>query len=92
MDPAEHGGPGVGPNPFSHLVPSPSRAAQALANPNHPCNLPAGAARPYDPNKDMHDSSHVNRVDPGVNKPPRFELFLLGDGEKKITEAPDTRT
>lgn len=22
----------------------------------------------------------------------RFELFLLGDGEKKVTETPDTRT
>jgi len=27
-----------------------------------------------------------------MNAPDRFELFLLGDGEKKITEAPDTRT
>ena len=26
------------------------------------------------------------------NVPPRFELFLLGDGEKKVTETPDTRT
>ena len=25
------------------------------------------------------------------NVTPRFELFLLGDGEKKVTEAPDTR-
>ena len=25
------------------------------------------------------------------NDPPRFELFLLGDGEKKVTETPDTR-
>ena len=25
------------------------------------------------------------------NVPPRFELFLLGEGEKKVTEAPDTR-
>lgn len=23
--------------------------------------------------------------------PPRFELFLLGDGEKKVTWAPETR-
>jgi len=27
-----------------------------------------------------------------MNAPDRFELFILGDGEKKITEAPDTRT
>ncbi|KFZ08923.1 hypothetical protein V502_09054 [Pseudogymnoascus sp. VKM F-4520 (FW-2644)] len=27
-----------------------------------------------------------------MNAPDRFELFLLGDGEKKITEAIDTRT
>jgi len=26
-----------------------------------------------------------------MNAPDRFELFLLGDGEKKITEEPDTR-
>lgn len=26
------------------------------------------------------------------NVPDRFELFLLGDGEKKVTEEPDTRT
>jgi hypothetical protein len=26
-----------------------------------------------------------------VNKANRFELFLLGEGEKKVTEAPDTR-
>jgi hypothetical protein len=25
------------------------------------------------------------------NVPPRFELFLLADGEKKVTEEPDTR-
>lgn len=25
------------------------------------------------------------------NVTPRFELFLLGDGEKKVTEEPDTR-
>lgn len=25
------------------------------------------------------------------NIPPRFELFLLGEGEKKVTEEPDTR-
>lgn len=27
-----------------------------------------------------------------ANAPDRFELFLLGDGEKKCTEAADTRT
>jgi len=27
-----------------------------------------------------------------MNAPDRFELFLLGDGEKKISETPDTRT
>lgn len=26
-----------------------------------------------------------------MNAPDRFELFLLGDGEKKVTEAADTR-
>lgn len=26
-----------------------------------------------------------------VNVPDRFELFILADGEKKVTEAPDTR-
>ncbi len=28
----------------------------------------------------------------GMNAPDRFELFILGDGEKKVTEAADTRT
>ncbi|KAH8747344.1 DNA-directed RNA polymeras-like protein II subunit RPB11 [Hyaloscypha bicolor E] len=27
-----------------------------------------------------------------MNAPDRFELFLLGDGEKKCSEIPDTRT
>jgi hypothetical protein len=31
----------------------------------------------------------TKRLNPFV---PRFELFLLGDGEKKCTEAADTRT
>lgn len=31
-------------------------------------------------------------VGKGLNSFCRFELFLLGDGEKKCTEAPDTRT
>jgi hypothetical protein len=26
------------------------------------------------------------------NVPPRFELFILGDGEKKVVETADTRT
>ncbi|KAG0645226.1 DNA-directed RNA polymerase II subunit RPB11 [Hyphodiscus hymeniophilus] len=30
--------------------------------------------------------------DTEMNAPDRFELFLLADGEKKITEATDTRT
>ena len=32
--------------------------------------------------------THVAAVD---DVPDRFELFLLGDGEKKVTEEPDTR-
>ena len=32
--------------------------------------------------------THVAGID---NVPDRFELFLLGDGEKKVTEEPDTR-
>jgi DNA-directed RNA polymerase II subunit RPB11 len=31
------------------------------------------------------------RIPAEDNVPPRFELFLLGDGEKKVTETPDTR-
>lgn len=31
------------------------------------------------------------RVPTEDNVPSRFELFLLGDGEKKVTEAADTR-
>ncbi|KAL9120459.1 MAG: hypothetical protein Q9187_002988 [Circinaria calcarea] len=32
-----------------------------------------------------HDKGHQDNV------PPRFELFLLADGEKKVVETPDTR-
>lgn len=32
-----------------------------------------------------HNKSHQDNV------PPRFELFLLADGEKKVVETPDTR-
>jgi len=31
------------------------------------------------------------RIPAEDNVPSRFELFLLGDGEKKVTETPDTR-
>ena len=31
------------------------------------------------------------RIPPDDNIPTRYELFLLEDGEKKLSETPDTR-
>jgi DNA-directed RNA polymerase II subunit RPB11 len=36
----------------------------------------------------VHKADHG---DVANDVPPRFELFLLGDGEKKVTWAPETR-
>jgi hypothetical protein len=36
----------------------------------------------------VHKADHDNVAN---DVPPRFELFLLGDGEKKVTWAPETR-
>ncbi|KAI4127964.1 MAG: hypothetical protein LQ347_004380 [Umbilicaria vellea] len=50
---------------------------------------------PRDVNPDINsqDRYRGDRPKPTAESdiPPRFELFLLGDGEKKVTEAPDTR-
>ena len=35
--------------------------------------------------------SDMMKIPPEDNIQHRFELFLLGDGEKKVTETPDTR-
>ncbi len=50
-------------------------------------------ARHFDPNEIQGGIYHrlSTRVEPAVNLPDRFELFLLQDGEKKITEQIDTR-
>lgn len=37
------------------------------------------------------DPNNVYKIDKSNNIPHRFELFLLGDGEKKVTEEVDTR-
>ena len=42
-------------------------------------------------NGSKSDRSH-HTVTAENNVQDRFELFLLGDGEKKVTEEPDTRT
>ena len=79
-------------SPTSHLVPVPNRLQTQLANPNSPYNRPPNTMDGFNPDSHLLDRiEHVQRVGTEVNISDRFELFLLGDGEKKITEAIDTR-
>lgn len=48
-----------------------------------------GAQSPFLSRAAFRDNSRLERQYDNV--PNRFELFLLGDGEKKVTEEPDTR-
>ena len=85
------GGTGIGPDPYSHLIATPHPVDVEANNPNSPINLPHGASLPFSPAVPIH-AGRKRSGDPHDNIPNRFELFLLGEGEKKITEATDTRT
>ena len=68
-------------------------------NEREPCNpsklppKPVDQTCPFDPNEHVQEWlwERVHRQQAEINVPDRFELFLLGDGEKKITETIDTR-
>lgn len=79
-------------SPTSHLILVPNRLQTELANPKSHYNRPPNTMDGFNPDSHILDRiERVQRVGTEVNIPDRFELFLLGDGEKKITEAIDTR-
>jgi hypothetical protein len=76
----------------AHLVNVPNRLEVELANLKSAVNRPPNTMASFNPDSHLLDRfEHVQRVGTEVNITDRFELFLLGDGEKKITEAVDTR-
>jgi len=78
--------------PSAHLVAVPNRLTVELGNPKSAINRAYNTMEGFNPdNHIINQHEHVQRVGTEVNIPDRFELFLLGDGEKKITEAIDTR-
>ena len=81
----------MGRDPYSHLNKSIHPVDQAVKDPNHPINRDPAARRPFTKSTAIHDGARNPAVHSEVNIPDRFELFILGEGEKKITEAPDTR-
>lgn len=70
-------------NQFSHLqdVGLPTMASLASSS-DRSNNL--GGPMNFGRDRSMLNAAQSNQTD-------RFELFLLGDGEKKVTEAADTR-
>lgn len=60
-------------------------------------SLPRHISKYFDTKADMNinaltpDRRRGSRAVAEDNVPPRFELFLLDDGEKKMTEETDTR-
>lgn len=76
----------------AHLINVPNRLEVQLANQKSAYNRPRNTMASFNPDSHLLDRfEHVQRVGTEVNITDRFELFLLGDGEKKITEAIDTR-
>ncbi|MCJ1230979.1 DNA-directed RNA polymerase II core subunit [Toensbergia leucococca] len=69
-------------HPPSHRL-SYNHYAQTPLIPSPTVNIPL--------NTNMNNPRHGDRPRAEDNIPPRFELFLLGDGEKKVTEMIDTR-
>lgn len=59
---------------YTHMVPSPVRSADDMRRANE-----------VDPLIDDHKGPKDN-----ANEPARHELYLLGPGEKKVIEEPDT--
>lgn len=81
----------IGPDPYTHLNRAPHPIDIAASNPNHPINRDPAAGPPFARTGAVFDGAHHPVVGSEVNIPDRFELFLLGEGEKKVTEAADTR-
>jgi hypothetical protein len=65
----------------------PSTSTPTTGNNASSGSKPVMSSKPGNPS----GASHEPRHNATVNVPDRFELFLLGDGEKKITEAADNR-
>jgi DNA-directed RNA polymerase II subunit RPB11 len=87
----EEGHNGMGRDPYSHLNNSIHPVNQAVKDPSHPINRDPAARRPFTQSPAIHDGARNPAVHSNINIPDRFELFILAEGEKKITEAPDTR-
>lgn len=87
----EEGHNGMGRNPYSHLSKSIHPVDQAVKDPNHPINRDPATKPPFTQTSSIHDGPRNPALHSEVNIPDRFELFILGDGEKKIAETPDTR-
>ena len=62
----------------------PSRAGASTMNPHRNVNASFNAQTSHGRESSKHPPAECNVAN-------RFELFLLGDGEKKVTETPDTR-
>jgi hypothetical protein len=83
-------------DPYSHFQSISSNAAyEAMtADKNLSQNRPRTTAPPFQSNYLLANTYNVDRGMKGAsqsNVDDRFELFLLGEGEKKVTEAADTR-
>lgn len=87
----EEGHNGMGRDPYSHLNKSIHPVNQVVKDPSHPINRDPAARRPFTQSPAIHDGARNPAVHSNINIPDRFELFILAEGEKKITEAPDTR-
>lgn len=66
-------------------------ARESDGDPNKP--RAPNVAHAFDPNEAVHSRlrEHNTHIAAEINVPDRFELFLLQEGEKKISEAIDTR-
>lgn len=67
---------------YAHLMRLPSFSEQQKAIESSPLKIN---------NTRTMDQPERSRSHSEINIPDRFELFILGEGEKKITEAADTR-
>ena len=87
----EEGHNGMGRDPYAHLNKSIHPVDQAVKDPNHSINRYPATRPCFTQTAAIHDGPRNPAVHSEINIPDRFELFILGEGEKKITEAPDTR-
>ena len=82
---------GMGLDPHSHLNKALCPMDQDVKDPKHAVNHDPAGYSSFARTAAIHDGTRNPAVHSNINIPDRFELFILGDGEKKITEAPDTR-